>query len=359
MASPAADTPLAPVDNELLPFKKADTLLEVRDLRVHFLTDFGVVKAVDGVNFTVNPGETLAIVGESGSGKSVSALAILGLIAPPGEILGGSILFKDQELVGMSAERFQSIRGNQIAMIFQDPLSSLNPVFPVGRQVAEVLQTHEGLSRRQAMKRAIELLALVGLPRPEERAHDYPHQFSGGMRQRVMIAMAICMRPSILIADEATTALDVTVQAQILDLIISLQKEFHMGLVLITHDLGVVAEHADTVAVMYAGKIAEYSAVDDLFYRSLHPYTMGLMSSIARLDKGRTKRLLPIPGQPPSLIHVPTGCPFHPRCPYAREVCSESYPDLLPRTGDPTHLAACHFAGDLSEPRWQLEESET
>lgn len=356
MATPLEETPLAPSGDELVPFKSAETLLEVRDLKVHFITDFGDVKAVDGINFTVNPGETLAIVGESGSGKSVTALAIMGLVSPPGKIVGGNILFKDLELVGLSEDRFQSIRGNDIAVIFQDPLTSLNPVMPVGRQVAEVLQKHEGLSRRQAGRRAIELFNLVGLPRPEERTRDYPHEFSGGMRQRVMIAMAISMRPSILIADEATTALDVTVQAQILDLLDSLQQEFHMGLILITHDLGVVAEHADTVAVMYAGRITEYSHVDEIYYRPLHPYAMGLMSSIARLDRGRTKRLLPIRGQPPSLINVPPGCPFHPRCPYAREVCTETYPYLLGRTGDRTHLAACHFAGDLPEPRWELEE---
>ena len=357
MATPLEETSPTPSGDDLLPFKSAETLLEVRDLKVHFLTDFGTVKAVDGINFTVNPGETLAIVGESGSGKSVTAMAILGLVASPGKIVGGSILFKDRELVGLDEDRFRSIRGNEIAMIFQDPLTSLNPVMSVGRQVAEVLQTHEGLSKRQAKKRAVELFQLVGLPRPEERAHEYPHQFSGGMRQRVMIAMGISMKPSILIADEATTALDVTVQAQILDLLVSLQKEFHMGLILITHDLGVVAEHADNVAVMYAGKVAEYSHVDETFYRPLHPYTMGLMSSIARLDKGRTKRLLPIRGQPPSLVNVPPGCPFHPRCPYAREICMETYPHLLARTGDLTHLAACHFAGDLPEPRWELEES--
>lgn len=336
--------------NELLPFRRSDTVLEITDLRVHFFTDFGTVKAVDGINYTVSPGETLAIVGESGSGKSVSAMAIMGLVPPPGKVVSGRVLFKGQELIDLEEEQLRRLRGNEIAMIFQDPLSSLNPVFKIGRQIGEVLETHEGLSRRAARRRAIDLLELVGIPLPAERVDDYPHQFSGGMRQRAMIAMAISMRPSILIADEPTTALDVTVQAQILELLDTLQKEFQMGLIIITHDLGVVAEYADAVAVMYAGKIAEYSLVDDVYYRPQHPYSIGLMESIARLDRERTERLHPIKGQPPSLIRVPSGCPFHPRCPYVREVCVDQYPDLLARTGDNRHLSACHFSGNLPEP---------
>lgn len=350
MTQPAPDGSPWAASNPLIPFRRPNTVLEVTDLGVHFFTDFGTVKAVDGINYTVSPGETLAIVGESGSGKSVGALAVIGLVPPPGRIVSGRAMFKGQDIAAMDEGELRRIRGNEIAMIFQDPLTSLNPVFTIGNQIGEVLRTHEGIRKREARRRAIELLALVGIPRPDERVDDYPHQFSGGMRQRAMIAMAISMRPSILIADEPTTALDVTVQAQILELLNSLQQEFQMGMIIITHDLGVVAEYADTVAVMYAGKIAEYSLVDDVYYKPLHPYSIGLMESIARLDQERTERLKPIRGQPPSLIRVPSGCPFHPRCPYAQEVCTTDYPDLLPRTGDPRHLAACHFAGALPEP---------
>ncbi|HVF11621.1 MAG TPA: ABC transporter ATP-binding protein, partial [Actinomycetota bacterium] len=240
---------------------------------------------------------------------------------------------------------------NRITMIFQDPLTSLNPVFTVGRQIGEVIEIHQGVSRSQAKKRAIELLEIVGIPRASDRAGDYPHQFSGGMRQRVMIATAIAMSPSLLIADEPTTALDVTVQAQILDLLTNLQSEFEMAMILITHDLGLVAEHADTVVVMYAGKVAEYAKVDDLYYQAEHPYSLGLMSSLARLDREPEGRLRPIRGTPPSLIRVPPGCSFHPRCDYAQEICTVDYPDLLPRTSDPKHLTACHFAGALPEPK--------
>lgn len=332
------------------PFKTSETLLEVTDLRVYFHTDFGLVKAVDGINYTVDPAQTLAIVGESGSGKSVEALAVMGLVPPPGVIESGSVVFQGRDLVRMDENDLRSVRGNDIAMIFQDPLTSLNPVYTVGHQIAEVVRTHEDVSRRDARRRAIELLDTVGIPNAAERHGDYPHQFSGGMRQRVMIAMGIAMRPALLIADEPTTALDVTVQAQILDLLASLQQEFHMALVIITHDLGVVAEHADIVAVMYAGKIAEYARVDDIYGETQHPYSLGLMASIARLDRERVARLKPIRGAPPSLIRVPSGCPFHPRCDYAREICMEEYPRLFARTGDSQHVAACHFAGDLPEP---------
>jgi oligopeptide transport system ATP-binding protein len=345
VVAPEIAPPRAP-----LPFRTASTLLEVRDLSVYFFTDFGTVKAVDGINYTVNPGETVAIVGESGSGKSVSSLALMGLVPPPGKVVSGSVLFQGRDLLELDEDELRKIRGNRISMIFQDPLTSLNPVFSVGKQIGEVLRIHEGVSRRQALRRAVELLEIVGIPNATERAGDFPHQFSGGMRQRVMIAMAIAMSPALLIADEPTTALDVTVQAQILELLKSLQQEFGMALILITHDLGMVAEHADAVAVMYAGKIAEYARIGDVYYNPLHPYTIGLMSSLARLDRERTGRLMPIRGSPPSLIFVPAGCPFHPRCDYARKVCIREYPDLLARTGDPQHLAACHFAGDLPEP---------
>ena len=325
-------------------------LLEVKDLRIHFATDFGLVKAVDGVSYSVNRGETLAIVGESGSGKSVGALGIMGLVPPPGKVVSGSILFNGVDLVGLGDDEIRKLRGNRIAMIFQDPLTSLNPVHSIGRQVAEVLRIHGSGGRKEANSEAVELLKMVGIQNAEERFRDYPHQFSGGMRQRVMIAMAIAMKPALIIADEPTTALDVTIQAQILDLLRSLQREFSMSLILITHDLGMVAEHADKVAVMYAGHIVETAGVDDLYYNPLHPYALGLLGSIARLDQERKERLSPIYGQPPSLIRVPSGCPFHPRCAYARAKCVSDYPELIPRPADPSHPAACHFAGDLPTP---------
>jgi oligopeptide/dipeptide ABC transporter ATP-binding protein len=325
-------------------------LLEVDNLRIHFPTDFGVVKAVDGIGYSVHPGQTLAIVGESGSGKSVGALGIMGLVPPPGRVISGTIRFNGVNLLELGDDEMRKLRGNRIAMIFQDPLTSLNPVHTIGRQVAEVLLVHGERNRRQARRRAIELLKLVGIQNAEERFRDFPHQFSGGMRQRVMIAMAIAMSPALIIADEPTTALDVTIQAQILELLKSLQQEFGMSLILITHDLGMVAEHADQVAVMYAGHIVEMAPVNDLYYNPLHPYALGLLGSIARLDEERKLRLNPIQGQPPSLIRVPTGCPFHPRCAYARRVCVNDYPELAARTGDAAHLAACHFAGDLPAP---------
>ncbi|MGH2708676.1 MAG: ABC transporter ATP-binding protein [Actinomycetota bacterium] len=341
------EAPVTPA--KVLPFRSPRTLLEVRDLAVQFPTDFGVVKAVDGISYTVDPRETLAIVGESGSGKSVSALAIMGLVPPPGKVVSGDVTFQGRDLLALSEGELRKVRGNQIGMIFQDPLTSLNPVFSVGNQIAEAVRTHERGSRRAAKRRAVELMELVGISNPAVRVGDYPHQFSGGMRQRVMIAMAIAMNPALLIADEPTTALDVTIQAQILDLLKSLQGELGMALILITHDLGMVAEQADRVVVMYAGHIAEYAEVDEIYSNPLHPYTLGLMGSVTRLDRERRGRLQPIPGQPPSLIHVPPGCPFHPRCPYARDICRHAFPDLDAR-GAPRHLAACHFAGNLPEP---------
>ena len=350
-SDPSPRTTLAAHPDGVVPFRNSQTVLEVRDLAVHFFTDYGLLKAVDGINYSLNSGETLAIVGESGSGKSVGALALIGLVPSPGKIVSGRVLFNGADLAQTSEGDLRKIRGNRIAMIFQDPLTSLNPVMNIGNQIGEVIRGHQGASRSQARQRAIELLEQVEIPRARERIGDYPHQLSGGMRQRVMIAMAIALEPAVLIADEPTTALDVTVQAQILLLLKGLQKDSRMGLILITHDLGVVAEHAETVAVMYAGKIAEYAPVNELYAKPYHPYSIGLMNSIARLDRERTGPLKPIQGQPPSMIRVPSGCPFHPRCAHAREVCISDYPDLLPTLEDPQRLAACHFAGDLPPPR--------
>src|SRR5918996_1318864 len=291
-------------------------LLEVRDLRVHFDTDDGVVKAVDGVNFSLDRGQTLGIVGESGSGKSVTNLAIVGLAR--GARISGEVLFKDQDLLKMHTSELRDIRGKQIAMIFQDPLSSLHPYYKVGDQIAEMIRAHEKVSKKDAHDRSIELLRLVGIPRAERRVDDYPHQFSGGMRQRVMIAMALVNDPDLLIADEPTTALDVTTQAQILDLMMRLQQEFGSAIIIITHDLGVVAETADDVLVMYAAKIAEHAPVERVFARPHHPYTWGLLGSLPRLDVD-VERLVQIQGQPPSLLHPPRGCRFPPRCPYVMD----------------------------------------
>ncbi len=355
MTDPAPRTALARGSDQVVPFKNSKTVLEVRDLAVHFFTDYGVVRAVDGVNYSLNSGETLAIVGESGSGKSVGALAVIGLVPPPGKVVTGKILFNGQDLAQASEHDLRKVRGNAIAMIFQDPLTSLNPVLNIGTQIGEVIRAHTGASRQRARRRAVELLDQVEIPRAAERIGDYPHQFSGGMRQRVMIAMAIALEPSVLIADEPTTALDVTVQAQILLLLKGLQLDSQMGLILITHDLGVVAEHADTVAVMYAGRIAEYAPVGDLYSNPHHPYSLGLMNSLPLLHRERTGPLQPIPGQPPSMINVPSGCPFHPRCAYARDLCVSDYPALLPTMNDPRRLAACHFAGNLPQPRSSLD----
>jgi len=327
----------------------ADALLAVEDLRVHFHTDAGVVKAVDGVSWEVRPGETLGIVGESGSGKSVSALAVMGLVQmPPGRVESGRILFKGDNLLVADEKRLRQIRGKEISMIFQDPLTSLNPVFRVGDQIAEVVRVHEKVGRIPARLRAVELLAEVGIPNPRQRAREYPHQFSGGMRQRTMIAMALALDPAVLLADEPTTALDVTVQAQILDLLGTLQSERHTAVVMITHDLGVVAGRADRVLVMYAGRVAEVGRVGDIYGRPAHAYTLGLLSSLARLDQRRTERLRPIRGQPPSLIRVPSGCPFHPRCPFATDICRTEVPALVPMAGDTGHLAACHHSDEVT-----------
>jgi peptide/nickel transport system ATP-binding protein len=325
-----------------------DPLLSIEDLRVHFRTDNGVVKAVDGVSWEISAGETLGIVGESGSGKSVSAMAVMGLVpSPPATFPSGRILFRGQDLLQADPKHLRRLRGNEISMIFQDPLTSLNPVFRVGDQIAEVIRVHEKMGKVPARERAVELLDEVGIPNPRQRAREYPHQFSGGMRQRAMIAMALALDPVLLLADEPTTALDVTVQAQIMDLLLTLQQNRGTAIVLITHDLGLVASHADRVLVMYAGKVAETADTDTVFYEPRHAYTYGLLSSLARLDQRRTERLTPIPGAPPSLIRVPPGCPFHPRCRFATATCREIVPALVEQDA-PGHLAACHHSDEVA-----------
>jgi peptide/nickel transport system ATP-binding protein len=317
-------------------------LLEVKGLKTHFRTDDGIVKAVDGVNFEVEKGKTLGIVGESGCGKSVTCLTIMGLNPSRNTVSSGEALFKGENLLTMPKKRLRDIRGNDIAMIFQDPMTSLNPVHTIGRQLVEAIKLHRDVSSRQARGRALELLKAVGIPKAEGRVDDYPHQFSGGMRQRVMIAMALINDPDLLIADEPTTALDVTTQAQILELMNRLQSEFGSAIIIITHDLGVVAETADDVVVMYAARVVERAPVDRLFSRPHMPYTWGLLGSLPRLDI-ETERLTQIPGQPPSLLNPPRGCRFHPRCPYVMNVCREREPELRPISDDPGHLQACHL----------------
>jgi oligopeptide transport system ATP-binding protein len=320
-------------------------LLEVDDLYVEFRTDYGVVKAVNGITYSLAAGETLAILGESGCGKSVSAQAIMGILdTPPGFVTGGVIRYKGNDLLTMSAKEQRDIRGEEISIVFQDALSSLNPVFTVGSQIGEMFRRHRGTSRGDAKKAAIELMDRVRIPSAKERVGDYPHQFSGGMRQRVMIAMAIALDPAVLIADEPTTALDVTVQAQIMDLLAELQKETGMGLILITHDLGVVGEIADRIAVMYAGRIVETGQTDAVFSAPAMPYTEGLMASIARVDQ-KGQRLNPIVGAPPNLANLPSGCPFHPRCPRVTDYCPTALPPLLEVV--PGRRSACHYAEEV------------
>ncbi|MET7381995.1 ABC transporter ATP-binding protein [Streptomyces sp. NPDC005526] len=322
-------------------------LLEVRDLHVEFRTRDGVAHAVNGVSYQVDAGETLAVLGESGSGKSVTAQAVMGILdTPPGRITGGEILFQGRDLLRLKEEERRRIRGARMAMIFQDALSALNPVLTVGDQLAEMFVVHRGASRGDARARAVELMDRVRIPAAAQRARDYPHQFSGGMRQRIMIAMALALEPELIIADEPTTALDVTVQAQVMDLLAELRREYRMGLVLITHDLGVVADVADRIAVMYAGRIVESAPVHDLYKAPAHPYTRGLLDSVPRLDlKGR--ELYAIKGLPPSLTHIPPGCAFHPRCPMARDVCRTDVPPLYPvdegGAASGTRGSACHF----------------
>ncbi len=317
-------------------------LLEVNDLRTFFRTDDGLVRAVDGVSFSVEKGQTLGIVGESGSGKSVTCLTIMGLNNKRNSITTGDALFKGEDLLQMSPHRLREVRGDDIAMIFQDPMTSLNPVHTIGRQLIEAVKLHKDVTKRVARARAVELLKAVGIPRAERRIDDYPHQFSGGMRQRVMIAMALVNDPDLLIADEPTTALDVTTQAQILRLMDRLQRDFGSAVIMITHDLGVVAEVADDVVVMYAARVVEHAPVESIFSRPHMPYTWGLLGSLPRLDAD-VERLTQIPGQPPSLLNPPKGCRFHPRCPYVMDICTTTEPALMPISDDPTHLQACHL----------------
>jgi len=307
----------------------AERLLEVSDLSTHFFTHAGVVKAVNGVSFTLDRGETLGIVGESGSGKTVAALSVLRLIPdPPGKIVAGQILLKGTDLATLSKDEMRRVRGNDIAMIFQDPMTSLNPVFRVGTQIAETIMLHQGLSKREAWQMAAELLDKVGMPDAPARVRQYPFEFSGGMRQRTMIAMAISCNPDILIADEPTTALDVTIQAQIMDVIREMQSQYRSGVILITHDLGVVAQMADKVMVMYGGRTVEFGPVDQVYYEAHQPYTWGLLGSLPRLDATEKERLTPIKGQPPNLLLLPEGCPFAGRCPYERGECRAAFPEV-------------------------------
>jgi peptide/nickel transport system ATP-binding protein len=328
-------------------------LLEVRDLKTHFRTDDGIVKAVDGVSFSVEKGKTLGIVGESGSGKSVTCLSIMGLNPKRNTISSGEAIFNGKNLLTMGSNELRQIRGDDLAMIFQDPMTSLNPVHRIGHQLVEAVQLHRDVSKKQARARALDLLKAVGIPRAERRIDDYPHQFSGGMRQRVMIAMALVNNPDLLIADEPTTALDVTTQAQILKLMNQLQRDFGSAIILVTHDLGVVAETADDVMVMYAAKAVEKGGYQDIFYRPEHPYTWGLLGSLPRLV-AEGADLKPIPGTPPSLLQPPSGCRFHLRCSYAFSPCIPEVPDLLPVGGESAsdHAVACHL-----EPEFRRRES--
>jgi peptide/nickel transport system ATP-binding protein len=323
-------------------------LLDVKDLSTSFRTEDGIVKAVEGVSFSVEKGQTLGIVGESGSGKSVTCLTIMGLNAKRNTITSGEALWKGDDLVTMKPSDLRQVRGNDISMIFQDPMTSLNPVHTIGRQLTEAVLLHRDVTKKVARARAVELLGAVGIPRAQTRIDDYPHQFSGGMRQRVMIAMALINDPDLLIADEPTTALDVTTQAQILSLMKTLQEDFGSAIIMITHDLGVVAELADDVLVMYAANVVEQATVYDLFNQPQHPYTWGLMGSLPRLEAD-VERLTQIPGQPPSLLNPPRGCRFHPRCPYVMEVCKTTVPALKPTSRDPSHLEKCHLDEETKE----------
>ncbi|MDO8614926.1 MAG: ABC transporter ATP-binding protein [Dehalococcoidia bacterium] len=318
----------------------ADLLLQVRNLRTQFFTEEGVVNAVDGVSYDVQPGEILGLVGESGCGKTVSALSILRLIPnPPGRITGGEIMFEGDDILKMDEEEVRHIRGNKIGMIFQEPMTSLNPVLTIGRQLTETLELHLKMDKQAATQRAIELLEMVGIPEAKQRIGDYPHQFSGGMRQRVMIAMALSCNPKLLLADEPTTALDVTIQAQILELLTRLTRELGTAVIIITHNLGVVARYADRVNVMYAGMVVETASALELYHNPTHPYTLGLLKSVPRLDQVRKEKLDPIEGMPPDLIHMGKGCPFRPRCRFAVERCKEENPPLM-AVGE-GHTAAC------------------
>ncbi|MCH8061561.1 MAG: ABC transporter ATP-binding protein [Chloroflexi bacterium] len=323
-------------------------LLEVKDLATYFFTQDGVVKAVDGISYEVDEGEVLGIVGESGCGKSVSALSIMRLVAsPPGRTVRGEVKFDGEDLLSLDDAEMRHIRGNRMAMVFQEPMTSLNPVLTIGRQLTETVELHLGMSKREAIERAAELLRMVGIPDAERRLKDYPHQFSGGMRQRVMIAMAISCNPRLIIADEPTTALDVTIQAQILELMRDLSKEFGTALVIITHNLGVVARYAQRVAVMYAGKIIETGSAEEIYHNPKHPYTIGLLNSVPRLDELERTRLEAIEGLPPDLIDLPAGCSFAPRCRFANEGCLQEEPILVEAANE--HMSACFRHAELGE----------
>jgi peptide/nickel transport system ATP-binding protein len=333
-----------------------ENFLQVRDLRVHFPTDDGVVKSVDGLSFSLDRGKTLGIVGESGSGKSVTSLSIMGLHKAGTAKISGEVLLDGQDLISSTPEEVRLLRGKRMAMIFQDPLSAMHPYYTVGDQIIEAYRVHNKVAKQVARKHAIEMLDRVGIPEPDKRVDAYPHQFSGGMRQRAMIAMALSCDPDLLIADEPTTALDVTVQAQILDLIRDLQREFNSAVIIITHDLGVVAELADDIQVMYAGRAIEYGSAEDIFDRPQHPYTWGLLGSMPRIDQERTERLIPIKGSPPSLINVPPGCAFHPRCNYARlngGASETEVPELQNIGGG--HRVACHLSSDQRRQIWETD----
>ena len=318
----------------------SEKLLEVEDLEVSFATEDGLVRAVGGVSFTLSRGETVAIVGESGSGKSVTVMTLMGLTRSPNSRFAGTARLHGVDLIDASEDKLEAIRGKEIAMIFQDPISALSPVYRVGAQIAEQIRAHEKISKAAALDRAVDLMGRVGIPNARQRARAYPHEFSGGMRQRVMIAMALSLSPSVLIADEPTTALDVTIQAQILDEIRQLSAETDSGVIFVTHDLGVVADIADRVLVMYAGRLVEQGTVDEIFYDPQHPYTWGLLGSVTRVDRDPPRRLPAIPGQPPSLVRPPVGCPFQPRCPHAFDRCVE-LPPLAPRLPETGHLDRC------------------
>jgi peptide/nickel transport system ATP-binding protein len=330
--------------------------LQVEDLRVHFPTDDGLVRSVDGLTFSIDRGKTLGIVGESGSGKSVTSMSVMGLHKPDTAQISGRILLDGTDLVGLPRDQVREMRGKRMAMIFQDPLSAMHPYYTVGNQIIEAYRIHNNVSKRQARTHAIEMLDRVGIPEPHRRVDSYPHQYSGGMRQRAMIAMALSCDPDLLIADEPTTALDVTVQAQILELIRDLQREFNSAVVIITHDLGVVAELADDILVMYAGRAMEYGTAEHIFNEPEHPYTWGLLGSMPRLDRDRSERLLPIAGTPPSLINVPPGCPFHPRCTFEENthgLAREKRPDLAENGAGEGHFVACHMAPTQRQQIWR------
>ncbi|MFN8110718.1 MAG: ABC transporter ATP-binding protein [Thermoleophilia bacterium] len=328
----------------------SETLLEVRDLRVHFPTPDGVVKAVDGSSFTIERGRTLGVVGESGSGKSITFMTVMGLISSKSAHISGEVLFEGVDLLQATPEELRRIRGEKIGMIFQDPMTSMHPMYRVGDQISEAIRAHRQVGKDEAARRAVEALKLVGIPAPEQRARQYPHEFSGGMRQRAMIAMALVLDPDLLIADEPTTALDVTVQAQILEVIDELKQRLNIGVALISHSLATVADVSQDVMVMYAGRPIEQGTRDQVFSRPLHPYTWGLLNSVPRVDR-RVERLVPIEGSPPSLIHLPSGCAFHPRCPHRFAACTETVPELKDRGAG--HPDACLLTADEKTRIWR------